>query len=433
MFRPLLSAALACLATGVAHPQTRELSTAGDSIDRVAAVVNDGIVLKSEVDEQVALVTLRLQQQNLEMPPENVLQQQVLERLVLQEIQMQRASRGGLKVTDEMVNSALQDVAKRNGLTLTQLPEALASQGIDYANYRDNLRKEITLQMLQQRDVIARINISPRELDRYLEKQGSRPNDDAAYDISHILVSVPQAGTPEQMAAAEQRAEDVHRRALGGEDFATLAVEYSNATTALEGGALGWRKAAELPTVLADSVIALKPGEVSDIIRTPSGYHLVKLNEVRDTGGPSIVQQVHARHILVKTNEVQDDATVEQRLASARERIVNGEDFAGIAKTMSEDPGSAAEGGDLGWTPPDTFVPEFEAQLNALKIDEISQPFRTQYGWHIVQVLGRRDFDNTEEMKRQRAFAQLREGKAEEETELWLRRLRDEAYVEYKL
>jgi peptidyl-prolyl cis-trans isomerase SurA len=433
MLRPLLAGLFATLAALATHAQTRELSAGGELVDRVAAIVNDGVVLKSELDEQTAQIGERLRQQGLELPPENVLRQQILERLVTQEVQMQRANRAGLNVTDEMVNNALKDVANRNGIPLPQLPQVLASQGVNYAAYRDSLRKEITLSMLRQRDVLARIVVTPREIDQYLERQKNAPSESTAYNLSHILIAVPQAATPEQLAAAEKRAEDVHRRAVAGEDFAQLAVANSNSQTALEGGALGWRKGTELPTVLAEAVVKLQAGEVSDVIRTPSGFHLVRVNDLQSSDGPSIVQQVHARHILIKPNELQDDATVEQRLDSIRDRIARGEDFSGIASLVSEDPGSAAEGGDLGWTNPGTFVPEFEAQLAALKEGEISQPFRTQFGWHIVQLLGHREIDNSEDMKRQRAFAALRDSKAEDETELWLRRLRDEAYVELKM
>lgn len=433
MFRIAIVLLVAASWPGLSAAQTRELSSGGELVDRIAAVVNEGIVMKSELDDQMKIITERLRQQNLEMPPESVLRQQVLERLVVQEIQVQRADRAGLQITDEMVNSALQDVARRNGIPLARLPEALAAQGVDYAAYRDGLRKEILLSMLRQRDVIARISVTPRELDQFIERQQNSAGDAVSYNLSHILIAVPQAATTEQLAAAEERAEDVHRRALGGEDFAKLAVAYSSSQTALEGGALGWRKGSELPTVLADSVVKLKAGEVSDIIRTPSGYHLVRVNEIRTDDGPVMVQQVHARHILIKPNELQDDATVRQRLESARERIIAGEDFAGLATTLSEDPGSASEGGDLGWSNPGTFVPEFEAQISQLGINDISLPFRTQYGWHILQVLGRREIDNSADVKRQKAFAALRESRAEEETELWLRRLRDEAYVEYKL
>jgi peptidyl-prolyl cis-trans isomerase SurA len=209
-------------------------------------------------------------------------------------------------------------------------------------------------------------------------------------------------------------------------------VAYSNSQTALEGGSLGWRRGPEIPTVLADLVIGLKPGEVSEPLRTPSGYHIVRLNEVRGADQQIVIEQTNARHILLKPTEIQDDATVQQRLLDVRERILKGEDFSVLAKTLSEDPGSAADGGDLGWTAPGTFVPEFDAALRRLAPNEISEPFRTQFGWHIVQLLGRRQFDNTEELRRQRAFMQLRESKADEETELWLRRLRDEAYVDIK-
>ncbi len=430
-FARLVPAALLVLA-GPVLAQTRDLGARGELLDRVAATVNEGIVLQSELDEQTYLIAQRLRAQNLELPPQNVLRQQVLERLVMQELQMQRADRAGIKISDETLNGALKDVAQRNNLPLDQLPEALASQGIDYAAYRETIRKELTLQILRQRDVIARINVSPRELEQFLEKQSKMPSEANEYNVSHILIAVPQAATPDQLDEAAKRANEVHERATKGEDFAQLAVQFSNSQTALEGGSLGWRKGPELPTFLAELVARLKPGEVSEPLRTPSGYHLVKLNEQRGQT-QVIVDQVHARHILMKPTELQDDATVQQKLATVRERIMKGEDFAAVAQVTSEDPGSASEGGDLGWTGPGTFVPEFEQRLAALQENEISEPFRTQFGWHIVQLLGKRQFDSTDDLRRQRAFAQLRESKADEETELWLRRLRDEAYVELRL
>jgi peptidyl-prolyl cis-trans isomerase SurA len=434
MQRLLLAFVPALLLATVAHSQTRELTTTGELLDRVAAVVNDGIVLQSELDEQVAAIVERLRGQNQEMPAENVLRQQVLERLVLQEIQMQNAQRRNIKVPDETLNGALQEIAQRNNIPLSRLPEALAQQGVDYAAYREAMRKELTLTLLRQRDVIQRISITPREVDQYLEKQKNAPESSAEYNVSHILISVPQAASPEQLTEADERAKDVAKRAGEGEDFARLAIAYSNSQTALEGGALGWRKGSELPTILTEVIAKLKVGEVSQPMRTPTGYHIVRLNEVRGASGQSVVQQVHARHILMKTNELQDDATVRQKLEQIRERIVDkGEDFAGLAATTSEDVASQSDGGDLGWTDPGTFVPEFEQVLAELKDNEISQPFRTQYGWHVVQVLGRRQFDNTDELRRRRAAEAIRASRADEETELWMRKLRDEAYVEYKL
>jgi peptidyl-prolyl cis-trans isomerase SurA len=335
--------------------------------------------------------------------------------------------------TDETLNNALNDVAQQNQIKLTDLPDALAAQGIDYASYRDSLRKELAMQILRQRDVIGRINVSPREIEQFLDRQKKMPSESNEYNVSHILIAVPQAATPEELDEATKKADEVYQKATGGEDFARLAVQYSNSQTALEGGSLGWRKGSELPTFLGEVIAGMKTGDVTKPLRTPSGFHILRLNEMR--GNQQVItNQVHVRHILIKPNELQDDATVQQKLVSIRDRILNkGENFAAVASVVSEDPGSAAEGGDMGWTGPGTYVPEFEKQVAQLQPDEISQPFRTQFGWHIVQLMGRRQFDATQDMMRQQAFQRLREAKADEETELWLRRLRDEAYVEYKL
>jgi peptidyl-prolyl cis-trans isomerase SurA len=413
--------------------QTRELATKGALLDRVAAVVNDGVVLNSELDDQMAIVTERLRQQKLELPPQNVLRQQVLDHLVLQEIEAQRANKAGLKVPDETLNSALTEVAQRNGIPLSQLPEALQQQGIDYAAYREDMRKELTLGLLRQRDVLQRISITPREIDQYLEKQSKMPSAEEEYNVSHILIAVPQEATPAQLDAAAKQAQDVAARAQKGEDFANLALAYSKSQTALEGGSLGWRKGGELPTFLADTIAKLKPGEVSEPLRTPTGFHIIRLNQVRGSDHKAMEKQVHVRHILMKPTELADDATTRQKLSEIRDRILKGEDFAGLAQTNSEDPGSGANGGDLGWTGPGTFVPEFEAAIANLKEGEISQPFHTQYGWHIAQILGRREVDNTDELRRRQAIEAIRASKADEETELWQRRLRDDAYVELKL
>jgi peptidyl-prolyl cis-trans isomerase SurA len=422
---------LAALLSLESRAQTRELSTGGVLLDRVAAVVNDGIVLKSELDIQMTLITQRLQQQRTELPPQNVLRQQILERLVLQEVQLQRAERLGVKVSDEMLNTALKDVADRNQIPLDQLPEALAAQGLNYAAYRDSMRDEMTISMLRQRDVLTRINVTPRELEQFIAKQSATENQE--YNVSHILLSLPQAAEPGQIDAVTERAQDVYKRAKGGEDFAQLAVSYSNGQTALEGGALGWRKGAQLPGFIADIVAKMQPGDVSEPVRTPSGFHIVRLNDKRGASETVMVNQVHARHILIRPNALRTDDAVRAKLEELRTQLLAGEDFGKLAQANSEDPASAAEGGDLGWTGPGTFVPEFEKAIRETPDNEISQPFRTQYGWHIVQVLERRMHDNTAEATRQKAFAALRESKAEEETEVWLRRLRDEAFIEYRM
>jgi peptidyl-prolyl cis-trans isomerase SurA len=416
-----------------ASSQTRELSSNGVLLDRIAAIVNEGVVLNSELDEQTEQVISRLKEQRTELPPRNVLRRQVLERLVVEEIQTQRADKLGIQVTDEMVNNALADVAKRNNIPFDQLPQTLANQGIDYRHFRDDIRKQMSLQLLRQRDVIGRINISPRELEQFLTRQQAAPDRNAEYNVSHILVSVPVSASPEQIEARDARAREAFEKAQAGEDFAQLAVTYSDSSTNIEGGSLGWRRGAQLPSIVAEQVAKMKPGQVSEPIRTPSGFHLFRLNEVRGGVQQSVQPQVHARHILLQTNELEDDETVRQRLTEIRERILKGESFTAIAAVTSQDPSSAADGGDLGWAGPKTFVPEFEKHVEALAENEISEPFKSPYGWHIVQVLGRRMHDVTDDMRRQQAYAELREAKAEEETELWLRRIRDEAFVDYRM
>jgi len=417
---------------GLGPAKAPEAPKTGQVLDRAVAIVNDGIVTESDLQEQMAMIEARLKEQNTALPPPDVMRKQVLDRLIIQEVQLQRAERIGLKITDDQVNEQLADIAKRNGIPLAQMPAALAQQGIDYGSFRDNMRKEMTLQRLRQKDVLGKINITPRELEQFLERQKKMPSETDEYNVSHILLAIPPEATQAQVKEVEKLAEQIYTRSQD-EDFGRLAVAYSNSQTALEGGSLGWRKGPELPTVLAEIVVGLKPGQVSRPMVTPTGYHLVKLNEVRSTDGSHIEDQVHARHILMRPDELQDDATVRQRLADVRQRVLKGEEFAAFASSMSADSSSAVNGGDLGWSGPGSFVPEFEATLARLKDNEISEPFHTEFGWHIVQVQGRRQFDTTEESQRGRALRQLRESKVDEETELWLRRLRDEAFVETDL
>jgi peptidyl-prolyl cis-trans isomerase SurA len=427
-----LSVAAAMLWSTMSPAQTRDIGVHGEMLDRIAAIVNDGLVLKSELDAQMDAVTKRLQEQKVELPSQSVLKQQVLDRLIVQEIQAQHAKRVGLTVSDEQLNSALQEIASRNKIPFDQLPTALSAQGVDYKQYREGMRKELTLNTLRQRDVIAHINVSPRELEQFLTRQQSSASNDE-FNVSHILLSLPEAATPQQLEEITHKAQDLAARASKGEDFGQLAIANSNSQTALDGGQLGWRKGTQLPQFILDLVAPMKPGQVSAPVRTPSGFHIVKLNERRNGEAQVIINQIHVRHILMKTNELDDDETVRQKLSKLRDRILKGEDFAGLASTNSADPGSAPDGGDLGWSGPGTFVPEFDKAIADLKANEISEPFKSRYGWHIVQMLGTRTYDSTDDVRRQRAFAAIRESKADEETELWLRRLRDEAFVEIKM
>ncbi len=433
MIRSLILLAVALVPTQGALAQSRDLSNRGERLDRIAAIVNDGVVLQSAVDQQVAQVAERLREQQQQMPPMAILRQQVLDRLVLQEVQMQRADRLGIQVADDQLNQALRDVASRNNIEFEKMPQTLAEQGIDYKTYREDMRQEITLQLLRQRDVLQRIYVAPRELEQYLARQSNNRLDSEEFDVSHILLSLPEAATAQQIAEVEYKAKELIDKAANGEDFGRLALQYSQAQSALERGKLGWRKGSQLPQFVSEAVLGLQEGQVSPPIRTPTGIHLVRLDGRRSVDQPVMVEQAHARHILLKPNEVQDDALTEQRLTEIRERILKGEDFAAIASVTSEDQGSASQGGDLGWASPGTFVPEFEQVLASLEENAISKPFRSQFGWHIVQLLGRRTHDQSDEMKRNKAYTAIRESKADEETELWLRRLRDEAYVEYKV
>jgi peptidyl-prolyl cis-trans isomerase SurA len=426
---------LACvgLAGVAALAQGGELSTRGVLLDRVAAVVNDGIVLTSELDRQERIIADRIEKSGQQLPPRNILRQQVLERLVVQELQMQRADRLGIKVSDEMLNQALTDVAGRNNIQFSDLPAAMEAQGIDYRTYREEVRREMTINVLRQRDVYSRIYVSPREIDQCVAKRLKSPGDDTEYELAHVLVSVAASATPEQVEERVARAQGIYERARRGEDFAQLAIAYSDAGTALEGGALGWRKGTQLPSFAAEVIPALATGDVTEPIRTPSGLHIFKLLDKRGATTGSLVSQVHARHILLETNAVEDDDAIRQKLVQFRERILKGESFEAIAAVNSADPGSAAKGGDLGWAGPGMFVPAFEAVLDSLDENEVSEPFKTQFGWHIVQLLGRRTYDATEDVIRNRCVAQLRESRADEELEIWARRLRDEAFVEYRL
>ena len=416
----------------LAQAQTRELSSSGELLDGIVALVNDGVVLKSELQAETNSIVARLQKQGTQLPPAPVLQRQVLDRLIIQQLQMQRAEKVGIKVSDETLNQALANVAQRNNIPLSDLPAMLAREGLDYAAYRRELRQQITIEQLRQRDVLQRINVSPKEVDAYLARQEGKASLREEFLLSHILIAVPGSATPEQILAAESLVDDLYKRLQAGEDFAKLAVAYSNGQQALEGGSLGWRKGSELPSLFADVAPGLSKGQVAEPVRNASGFHLIKLDDRR--GSKAVMEkQTKVRHILLTTTEVLDDGSARDKLKAIRERILAGEDFAAVAKAVSEDKQSSIEGGDLGWTGPGNFVPVFEEQMNKLQIDEISEPFKTQFGWHIIQVRERRVYDATGDKQRQEAILAIRNSKLADEVEIWTRRLRDEAFIEYRL
>jgi peptidyl-prolyl cis-trans isomerase SurA len=424
---------IACLlGTSNIQAQTRELSSTGELLDSIAAIVNDGVVLTSELQIEIQRIVTRLEAQETQIPPINQLAPQILERLVINRIQLQRAQRVGIQISDETLNLALNSVAERNGVSLSELPEMLAREGIDYTSYRSEMRDQLIIEQLRQRDVIGQINVTPRELEDYIDRQEGRASSNQEFKLSHILISTSETADTDAIAAAEQEIDGIYQRAVDGESFAELAVAFSDGQQALEGGSLGWRKGDELPSLFADIVPGLETGQVSKPIRSASGFHLVKLDDSRGTE-PLMEAQTLARHILITTNEILDDEAAQQKMLEIREQILAGDDFEAVAKVVSEDPGSAVNGGDLGWNGPGVFVPEFQAVCDELEIGELSQPFKSPFGWHLIQLMDRRVHDTTDEVARQQAIMAIRNSKLNEETELWARRLRDQAFVEYRL
>jgi len=429
MYRSILLAAIAAVASLTSLSAAESLSNNGILLDRVVAVVNEGILLQSQLSERTQLVTQQIRSQNGQMPPRDVLAGQVLEQLIVQEVQLQRARRLGIRVSDGVLNSRLNQVAQRNGLSLSELPAAMASQGINYNLFREDMREEMMLDSLHQRDVLAKITVSDKEIQRYLEREESNSGVQIDYELSQILASIPVSSRQEDIDAAQARINDLHEQLVDGADFSELARSGSDGQNALNGGDLGWRKGAQLPPAFFDVVRDLDPGQFTAPVRSSSGFHILKVNDIRGAE-QIIVLQTHLRHILMQPDQIMDDKAIEQKMAQLRERIIAGDEFADVARLESADPGSAAQGGDLGWSSVGSFPPDFEAMVEQLSPGEISVPFRSDFGWHIVLLEDRKERDTTDEVKRERAIAAIRESKQEQETEIWLRQLRDEAYVE---
>ena len=410
-----------------------ELSETGEMLDGVAAIVNEGIVLKSQYYEMLGLIKTQAEREGWPLPPEDILQEQVLERVILTEIQLQRAAMMQLQVSDQMLNEVLSNIAESQGGTLDQLPQALAAQGVDYQFYRRQMREDITLEQLRRIDVIQRIEVSEREIENCIADLEDNVVVNSDYDLSHILLSFPESASAEQIQDIVDIAQDIYERAIDGADFRELAVRFSQGPTALQGGALGWLEGEQVPTVFTDILAPLAKGDVSEPFRTASSIHIVKVNDMRGAVELSEENQVNARHILITPNQIIDDETARQRLEDAIKRIGEGEEFGELAKLMSDDPGSANTGGELGWAGPGMFVPEFQAAIDELEVGELSEPVRSPFGWHLIEVLERRVYDNTEDLKAQNCVARIRNGKTDNETQLWVRRLRDEAFVDVRM
>jgi len=405
---------------------------AAETLDTIVAVVNEDVIAESELEHEIDLVIPQMEGRGTAPPPRSVLRGQVLERLILKRLQLQVARRLGIQVDEATLTQAIGNIAARNGMSIEQLQGTLAASGVRFEDFREDTRMQILTSRLQSQEVTKEITVTDQEIERFLERESSSLVERSEVRLSHILVAVPEGAPAAQVEKAQRKAQDLVQRLRGGADFAQTAVRSSDGRKALEGGDLGWFSMGEVPSLVEDLARTLAKGEISEPLRSPSGFHIIKMADIKGAA-PEVVTQTSARHILMRTNELVSDDDARTRLTQLRMRIVGGDDFATLARSHSDDTGSALKGGDLGWVSPGDVVPEFEQAMAALAPGETSQPFKTPFGWHVVQVLERKTQDTTEELMRLKAREALRERKAEEAIDLWLRRLRDEAYVELRL
>ena len=402
------------------------------SLDRVVAIVDNDVIMYSQLDQRLREVEQTIGKRGGQLPPQDVLQQQVLERLIVENLQLQIGDRSGIRITDEELNQAMASIAERNSLTLDQFRAALARDGLSFEDAREQIRREMVISRVRQRRVAERIQVTNQEVQNFLASDLGQIQLSEEFRLANILIPVPEAASPDEIRAAAQKTAQVYDSLRGGADFAQTAMSSSASENALEGGEIGWRKSAQLPPAFAEMIRGLSVGDITEPVRTPGGFMIVKLLEKR--GGDTLVRdEVHVRHILIKPNEVRSEAETRRLVERLHQRIVAGEDFATLAKNFSEDPGSALNGGDLNWIDPNSLVPEFREVMAKTPSGQLSEPFKSPYGWHVLEVLGRRATDSSEQYREQQAMNVLRNRKYDEELQAWLRQIRDEAYVEIKL
>jgi peptidyl-prolyl cis-trans isomerase SurA len=425
-----LFATLCITATSLVHC-TCSVSAA-TQLDEIVAVVNNDVVMASELDRLMGRIKQELRQQGTRFPPAPVLENQVLERLVLQKIQLQMADRAGLRVDDGTLNRTISDIAAENGLGVSDFRRILQKEGYDFTQFREDIRDEILITQLRQRQVDNRVQVTEQEIENYLATMEQQGDSETEYHLAHILIAKPEHASAEQSEALQKKAAEVLRKLRQGVNFQQVARAVSNGRHAEQGGDMGWLKGDRLPTLFAELAMNMKDGDISNLIESSSGFHIMKLTETRG-GQIHMITQTKARHILIKTNELLSDEDARARLTQFKLRVEGGADFADLARSNSEDHASAAKGGDLGWVSPGDLVPIFEQQMDSLAPGQTSEPFKTQFGWHIVQVQERREHDATDSVRRAKAREAIRKRKIEDERQVWLQRLRDEAYLEYRL
>ncbi|HSI43680.1 MAG TPA: peptidylprolyl isomerase [Methylotenera sp.] len=401
-------------------------------LDRIVAVVDQTVITEQELENRIQTVTAQFAKQGTEVPEESVLRKQILERLISDTLQLQYAAQTGLKVDDNQLDRTIERIADQNKMSLTEFGEALAKDGISMRKFRSDIRNEITIARLREREVDSRVNVSESEIDNFLTTQASRNENQDEFEISHIMVRTPEEGATEDIQKAKAKVDEALSQLQAGTSFAKVSASYSDAPNALEGGNLGWKSGSQMPTLFLDALKGMQVGDVSPILRSPNGFHILKLTNKRGGNSPLVIQQTHARHILIKLSEVTSEKDGKTKMDNIKERLDNGEKFEVLARQYSED-GSASNGGDLGWVNPGDTVPQFEKAMNELKDGQISEPVRSPFGWHIIQVLERRQQDMSKESARLKARQEIRAKKADEAYQDWIRELRDRAYVEYRL
>jgi len=405
------------------------LAQAAEHLDRIVAVVEDGVIMESELVDKLTVFKREMRQSKTQMPPDEVLVRQVLERMILEKIQLQMAEKGGIRVDEETLRGAVQSIAQRNKLTVDEFRRNLSAEGVSYADVLEQIRNEIAISRLRSAQVNSQVKVSDREVENYLKARGAGPSGDPDYLLGHILVATPRAAAPQDVQKAKEKAEKLVADIRKGLDFKQASLGSSDDEQALKGGELGWRKKSQIPALFTDLVDKMKEGDVEGPIRSSSGFHIIKLLGLRG-GGDHLVTKTRVRHILIKPTEVLTDEEALQKLETLRHRIESGEDFAAVARAHSDDKGSAIKGGELGWVQPGVLVPAFEAAMSKLAINQISEPVQTQFGWHLIQVLERQQSNDSGEYEKNKAREEIFKRKVEEEGELWLRRIRDEAYVD---
>lgn len=407
------------------------VSAADIPLDRIIAIVNDDIVLQSELSEREALIISRLNAQGRNLPDQQTLQNQVLDRLILDNIQLQVGKERGIRISDSELNASIERIAAASKLTLDQFREALIAEGQDYTQVRQQIRQEMLIQRIQQRVVNSQINVSQQEIDNFLSSQQGEKLGAESYNLSQILIAVPLQATPQMLQSAQKQADKIAAELANGANFAETAVAQSKGPNALKGGEIGWRKLNEMPVEFASVVQKLNPGEFSAPLRSPSGFHILKVND-KQGGAVQLVEQAKVRHILLSPNEIRSPAQTRREIDSLYQKLQQGVPFDELAKQFSDDSGSGSLGGDLGWVQPGQMVPEFEEVMFTTDKGQFSAPFESRFGWHILKVDDRRQQDMGEEMKTNQARATIRQRKFNEELQNWLREIRSQAYIEIK-